>query len=92
MEVEINHVGGSKIGSFEVFCKDINLFSKLSLGYFPHIKLLAERIENFMQDVEKGNDLTSYKECNSPVRRKSNIKRSGSVSPVKPTTIKTYNG
>jgi hypothetical protein len=46
--VKIHLVGGHKMGSFEVYYKDINLFSKLSLGYFPHVGLLTTRIINFL--------------------------------------------
>ncbi len=57
------------MGSFEVHCKGITLFSKLELGYFPHTVLLTNRIVNFIDDVKHDKDLTKYKYSHSPIKR-----------------------
>ena len=56
------------MGSFEVTCAGVNLFSKLALGYFPHTILLKDRVIAFLDDLEHGKDLQKYKSNSSPVK------------------------
>jgi len=55
VEVEVNKVGdlgGDRLGSFEVRCQGVTLFSKLALRYFPHTALLTNRIVTFLSDLK----------------------------------------
>jgi predicted Rdx family selenoprotein len=81
--VKINLVGGQKMGSFEVICKGITLFSKLELGYFPHTTFLTSRIVTFIDDANKGNDLNKYKYSNSPIKHHPTFTKEYSQSPKK---------
>jgi selT/selW/selH-like putative selenoprotein len=83
VEVKIALVGGQRMGSFEVACKGVTLFSKLALGYFPHTGLLTARIVGFLEDLERGVDLQKYKHTYSPVKSHPMYKRSPSKSPEK---------
>ena len=87
INVEIIPVSGQKMGSFEIICNSTLLFSKLSLGYFPHVPSVTARIFGFIDDVKNGGDLTKYYENKaSPVRSNSaSYKKGGSGknSPVK---------
>lgn len=47
----------------------VSIFSKLALGYFPHIALVSSRVAEFIKDKDEGKDLHKY--------------TSGSYSPVK---------
>lgn len=81
--MKINLVSGQKMGSFEVSCKGITLFSKLELGYFPHTTLLTSRIVTFIDDDKKGNDLSKYKYSQSPIKHHPTFKKEYSNSPKK---------
>lgn len=81
--VTILKVGGQKMGSFEVICNGYLLFSKLSLGYFPHTTLLTNRIVQFIDDADHGRDLRIYKGGLSPIKHNPNLKHSTSQSPDK---------
>jgi hypothetical protein len=70
------------MGSFEVVCQGITLFSKLELGYFPHIPLLTSRIVTFIEDAQKGSDLSRYK-YSSPIKHHPTLKKENSKSPRK---------
>lgn len=70
------------MGSFEVQCQGITLFSKLELGYFPHVTLLTNRIVTFIEDAERGSDLSSYK-YSSPIKHHPTLKKDSSKSPQK---------
>ena len=61
------------------------LFSKLSLGYFPHITGVTTRVMAFVDDYRNGRDLTQYTESKgSPVRGNSaSHYKSGKASPAK---------
>jgi hypothetical protein len=48
------------MGSFEVSCQGHLLFSKLALGYFPHVTAVTKRVVNFIEDYKKGGDLKKY--------------------------------
>ena len=48
------------MGSFEVQCNGTLLFSKLNLGYFPHVPSAVARIFSFIHDSKNGNDLSKY--------------------------------
>jgi len=63
------------MGSFEVSCKGITIFSKLELGYFPHTVLLTNRIIAFFDDVKKGNDLQKYNYSHSPIKHHPTFKK-----------------
>ena len=54
LTVLVSLVSGSKMGSFEVSIGNIVFFSKLALGYFPHVTLLTERIKEFYDDIDEG--------------------------------------
>lgn len=43
------------------------LFSKLSLGYFPHVTGVTNRIFAFIEDVKNGNDLSKYQQTIAPI-------------------------
>jgi hypothetical protein len=78
------------MGSFEVTCNGYLLFSKLALGYFPHITLLSNRVQQFIEDTNHGRDLHKYKGGLSPIKYNPNLKHSSSQSPEKPpSTIKS---
>jgi selT/selW/selH-like putative selenoprotein len=81
--VNILKVGGHKMGSFEVSCNGVALFSKLALGYFPHTALLTNRIMQFIDDSEHGKDLAKYRHNLSPMKYNPNFKQSSSQSPEK---------
>ena len=85
INVDITQVSGHKMGSFEVSCNGTLLFSKLSLGYFPHIPSVVVRIFGFIDDVKNGNDLTKYIENKaSPIRSNSaSFNKSVKGSPAK---------
>ena len=87
IHVDIVPVSGQKMGSFEITCNDTLLFSKLNLGYFPHVPSVTARIFGFIEDVKNGADLTKYYENKaSPVRSNSaSFKKAGSgkSSPMK---------
>lgn len=59
------------------------LFSKLQLGYFPHVPSATARIFSFIDDLRKGNDLKKYSEGHN-VSPNKNIAGSGPFSPVSP--------
>ena len=71
------------MGSFEIECNGVLLFSKLSLGYFPHITGVTTRIMAFVDDYRNGRSLLAYTESTgSPVRiNSSHHSRSGKSSP-----------
>ena len=72
IDVRVKHVGGSKMGSFEVSCEGTLLFSKLNLGYFPHTTALTARINNYVKDFRNGNDLSKYQPgASSPIKNNS---------------------
>jgi hypothetical protein len=50
------------MGSFEITCNGILLFSKLSLGYFPHVPSATARILSFIDDFKNGGDIKKYTE------------------------------
>ena len=79
--VRVNLVGGQRMGSFEVACRGITLFSKLELGYFPHTALLTNRIKTFIEDAKEGSDLSKYKYSHSPIKHHPTIKKEYSKSP-----------
>lgn len=84
IEVHIQKVGHEKMGSFEITCNNTLLFSKLTLGYFPHITGVTNRVIEYVEDYRKGNDLKKYTENQaSPVRINSGIKSSSRSSPKK---------
>ena len=62
IDVEIFQVGGQKMGSFEITCNGTLLFSKLQLGYFPHVPSATSRIISFIDDFRNGGDLKKYTE------------------------------
>lgn len=72
-----------KLGSFEVFCDGVVLFSKLALGYFPHTTLLTTRIIQFIEDSEKGDDLQKYTKGFSPIKRHPQYMHASNISPSK---------
>ena len=68
--VNVVLVSGSKMGSFEVSIGSNVLFSKLALGYFPHVTLLTERVVQYFQDVDGGMDPCDFQKKNySPVKQ-----------------------
>lgn len=69
------------MGSFEVRCKGITLFSKLELGYFPHTTLLTARIVTFIKDAKEGKELDKYKHSYSPIKHHPVFNKSPSKSP-----------
>lgn len=48
------------MGSFEITCNGTVLFSKLSLGYFPHVPSATARIMSFIDDYKNGRDVSKY--------------------------------
>lgn len=73
IDVQINPVSGNRMGSFEIACNGTLLFSKLNLGYFPHVTGVVSRISEFIDDVKNGNDLTKYQDTKSNPTRNSAI-------------------
>ena len=73
--VRIQLVSGSKMGSFEVTFENHLFFSKLALGYFPHVTLLTERIVQYLDDVDEGIiDPRDFRTSNySPIKEHSHI-------------------
>ena len=66
------------MGSFEITCQGHTLFSKLALGYFPHVDAVCKRLFSFVEDFRKGNDLSKYEPgAQSPVRCNSAFRRTG---------------
>lgn len=45
----VNKVAGEKIGSFEIYCNDMEIFSKRALGYFPNAEAVSTRIAEFLE-------------------------------------------
>lgn len=68
------------MGSFEIIANGVLLFSKLSLGYFPHVAGVTARVMQFVEDYRNGRDLTPYTDSKgSPVRGNSaSFNKSGS--------------
>lgn len=77
------------MGSFEIACNGTLLFSKLNLGYFPHVTGVVSRISTFIDDVKNGNDLTKYYETKPNPARDSAI---SFAKPGKPSPISKLNG
>jgi len=50
----------SYIGAFEIYHRDILLYSKLSCRLWPNCKAVAKKIGLYFQDVEDNNDLKKY--------------------------------
>jgi hypothetical protein len=50
------------MGSFEIYCNKTLLFSKLRLGYFPHVQSVTNRIMNFIDDYRNDRDTKKYTE------------------------------
>ncbi len=50
------------MGSFEISCNGTVLFSKLSLGYLPHVPSASSRILSFIDDYRNKRDLKKYAE------------------------------
>ena len=74
VSIEVVFVSGSKMGSFEVTVDGTLLFSKLALGYFPHIPLLTERVVNYIEDKSKGADMSKYNTGGySPIKQNPNL-------------------
>ena len=73
------------MGSFEITCNSTLLFSKINLGYFPHVPSVITRIFGYIDDVKNGEDLTKYYENKaSPIRSHSaSFNKSGKNSPKK---------
>lgn len=84
IEVEIFQVSGAKMGSFEITCNGTLLFSKLQLGYFPHVPSATTRILSFVDDFRKGNDLHKYSEGKNVSPNKTINTGSGPFSPNSP--------
>ena len=51
--VRVNKVKGKKMGSFEISIGNYVLFSKLALGYFPHVTAASARVADFLKDWHK---------------------------------------
>jgi hypothetical protein len=69
------------------------LFSKLHLGYFPHVPSATNRILSFIDDSKNGRDLKKYSETNvSPHKSPNNSGGSfGGGSPKKEGKKIKYN-
>jgi selT/selW/selH-like putative selenoprotein len=46
--IQVVKVEKDKIGSFEVFCNNYEIFSKRTLGYFPHAEAVTQRIIDYL--------------------------------------------
>ena len=80
VDVKVKPVGGQRMGSFEISCNGTMLFSKLSLGYFPHISAASARVMSFIEDYRNDGDLTRYEPgLSSPVKQHPNFDRLGSA-------------
>ena len=53
-------VAGNKIGAFEISSDGKLLYSKLECGYFPHIKYIADRVCDFVNDKREGKNVEGY--------------------------------
>ena len=71
------------MGSFEIDCNGTLLFSKLNLGYFPHVPSVIVRLFGYIDDVKNGNDLTKYSENKASPIRSHSAAKSGKSSPTK---------
>lgn len=71
----IAKVGGEKIGSFEIYCNDVEIFSKRALGYFPNSEAVTMRIAEFLSgklDIRTKSPIKRHqdnKEFNSPAKK-----------------------
>lgn len=77
------------MGSFEISCQGHIIFSKLSLGYFPHVDAVCKRLINFVEDYRNGNDLSKYEPSQqSPVRCNSAFRRTGTAEGFKNSPVR----
>lgn len=78
------------MGSFEINCNGVQLFSKLSLGYFPHVPSAVSRILSFIDDSKKGVDLKKYTEVKNVSPNKNiSANNSSMASPSSPNKTKS---
>ena len=89
INVNISQVRGNKMGSFEITCQGHPIFSKLGLGYFPHVDAVCKRIIGFVEDYRNGKDLSKYEPgAQSPVRSNSAFRRTGGSESFKGSPIR----
>jgi selT/selW/selH-like putative selenoprotein len=63
--VDVEKVDGNRIGSFEIWCNEVEVFSKRTLGYFPHPEAVSYRIAEFIEGKLNLKD-------SSPIKRRPN--------------------